>query len=101
MRRAANQPPGRPGFLEDLNGDGSATLHIEDPDSPALLKRRIQELQIMNVDLQKMVTKLEGMLKLESSINQELKLEMESIATTTGADSHRHLVRAQDSETLR
>jgi len=97
IQRAGNKPLERPDFLEDT---GTFRDEMEDPNSNDSLKRRIQNVQAMNVDLQKETEHLKGMLKIEAQISKDLREEIASLATTTGADSHRHLRRAEDAEEL-
>ena len=93
IRRAGTTPTERPGFLE-----GSADTARDD--SPAILKRRIQELQQMAVDRDKERQRLQTMLKLESSLNKDLRLEIEGLTARGDADSKEHVSRMTAAEEL-
>ena len=51
---------------------------VDDAD-PATVKRKYQEVQVMNLNLSKEVERLENMLKLQSTISKDLHRELESM----------------------
>lgn len=83
---------GRLNFLEDPEGEETLTL--------PLLKRKLQDVQIMNLNLTKEVERLESMLKLQSNINQDMKKELESLFRKKEKDKSELGQRASDFEEL-
>ena len=80
-------------FLEDPDGGlGEVTVPI--------LKRKLQDVQVMNLNLTKDVEKLESMLNLQQSINKDLHKELELSAVKRDKDKRELLQRAEDFEQL-
>lgn len=90
-------------FLEDpdavVDGDG----HKIGPDHASylpLLKRKTQELQVLNLNLTREVERLESMLKLQSGINRDLHKELEQLVSHRDKDKAEILKRAESFEQL-
>ena len=79
-------------FLEDPDGDATLTV-------PAL-KRKLEEVQIMNLKLTEEVERFESMLKLQSGINRDLHKELEVVVHKRDADKKLHAKRADEAEAL-
>lgn len=90
-------------FLEDpdavMDGDG----HKIGPDHASympMLKRKTQELQVLNLNLTREVERLESMLKLQSGINRDLHKELEQLVAHRDKDKAEILKRAESFEEL-
>jgi hypothetical protein len=79
-------------FLEDPDGDSTLTV--------PLLKRKLEEVQIMNLKLTEEVERFESMLKLQSGINRDLHKELEVVVHKRDADKKVHAKRADEAEAL-
>lgn len=79
-------------FLEDPEGDTMLTL--------PLVKRKLDEVQIMNLRLTEEVERLESMLKLQSGINKDLHQELEALVHKRDKDKRDLETRAEDFEEL-
>lgn len=79
-------------FLEDPDGTNLVTL--------PLVKRKLEEVQVMNLKLTEEVERLENMLKLQSGINRDLHKELESLVHKRDKDSRELIQRAEDFEEL-
>ena len=84
---------GKLDFLEDVD-DG-----FQDITMPAL-KKKAQDIQIMNLNLTKEVERLENMLKLQSNINRDLHKELESLSHKRDRDKREAAERSDDFEQL-
>ena len=98
-----NDASNRLDFLEDpdavLDGDG----HKIGPDHVSyipLMKRKMQELQVINLNMTREVERLESMLKLQSGINRDLHKELEQLVAHRDKDKAEILKRAEDFEEL-
>jgi protein fantom len=83
---------GRLNFLEDPEGEESLTL-------PGM-KKKLQDVQVMNLNLTKEVERLESMLKLQANINQDMKKELDSSMRKKEKDKSELVQRASDFEDL-
>jgi protein fantom len=83
---------GKLDFLEDAEGFHDITL--------PLLKKKVQEVQIMNLNLTKEIERLENMLKIQSNINRDLHKELENYAHKKDKDKKEIEQRAEDFEEL-
>ena len=83
---------GKLDFIEDVDG-------FEDIQMPAL-KKKAQEIQVMNLNLTKEVERLENMLKLQSNINRDLHKELESIIRKRDKDKREAAEKSSDFEEL-
>ena len=82
-------------FLEDIDGgEGESMLTI-----PAL-KRKLQNVQVLNLNLTKEVERLENMLRLQTGINRDLHHELESIVHKRDKDKKELIQRAEDFEDM-
>lgn len=79
-------------FLEDVDGESLLTV----PD----MKRKIGDLQMMNMKLAEEAEKFESMLKLQSSINKDLHSELETTVAKVDKDKRELLQRNQDFESI-
>jgi len=79
-------------FLEDPDGDATLTVPV--------LKRKLEEVQIMNMKLTEEVERFESMLKLQSGINRDLHKELEVVVHKRDADKKLHSKRADEAEML-
>eukprot|EP00606_Chrysophyceae_sp_TOSAG23-5_P000755 GSChrysophyteH2.ASY1.ANO1.454.1 assembled CDS len=79
-------------FLEDPDGDATMTVPV--------LKRKLEEVQIMNLKLTEEVERFESMLKLQSGINRDLHKELEVVVHRRDADKQVHVRRADEAEQL-
>jgi hypothetical protein len=65
-------------FLEDVDGGL--------PQSIPLMKKKLEDVQVINLNLTKEVERLEGMLKLQSDIGKDLHKELESTVRKNDSD---------------
>ena len=66
-------------------------LDTVDSNDPATIKRKYQEVQVINLNLSKEVERLENMLKLQSTISKDLHRELESMVRK-GENDRRDLI---------
>lgn len=84
---------GKLDFLKQSDGfDDAITL--------PLLKKKAQEIQIINLNLTKEVERLENMLKIQTNINRDLNKELENFTHKKDKDRKELEQRAQDFEEL-
>jgi Ca2+-binding EF-hand superfamily protein len=83
---------GKLDFLEDVDG-------LQDITMP-MLKKKSQEVQILNLNLTKEVERLENMLKLQSNINRDLHKELESMVHKRDRDKREASEKSDDFEEL-
>ena len=79
-------------FLEDPDGNNLVTL--------PLVKRKLEEVQVINLKLTEEVERLENMLKLQSGINRDLHKELESMVHKRDKDNRELVQRSEDFEEL-
>lgn len=83
---------GKLDFLESVDGMHDITL--------PMLKKRAQEIQIVNLNLTKEVERLENMLKLQTGINRDLHKELEVLTHKKDKDKKEIEQKANDFEEL-
>jgi protein fantom len=88
-----SDPIGKLDFLKNADG-------FEDPVTLPLLKKKAQEIQIINLNLTKEVERLENMLKIQTNINRDLNKELENFTLKKDKDKREVEQRAQDFEEL-
>lgn len=93
-RRAEASKSNKLDFLED--SDNSNGLSSD----PTIMKRKIQELQVLNLNLSREAERLESMLKLQSGINRDLHKELEMVVATRDKDKADIIKRAENFEEL-
>lgn len=79
-------------FLEDPDGDKVLTIPV--------MKRKLEEVQVMNLKLTEEVERFENMLKLQSGINRDLHKELEALVHKRDKDKRELQTRAEDFEEL-
>lgn len=79
-------------FLEQVDGEAMLSL-------PSV-KRKLEEVQMINLRQTEEVERLESMLKLQSGINRDLHKELEAMVHKTDKDKKELLQRAQDFEEM-
>lgn len=79
-------------FLEDPEGEKLVTIPI--------MKRKLEEVQVMNLKLTEEVERFENMLKLQSGINRDLHKELEAMSHKRDKDKRDLQQRAEDFEEL-
>jgi len=79
-------------FLEDPDDNNLVTL--------PLVKRKLEEVQVINLKLTEEVERLENMLKLQSGINRDLHKELESMLHKRDKDNRDLIQRSEDFEEL-
>lgn len=103
VKRRSEAGAGRLDFLEDPDGVMDGDGHKIGPDHASyvpLLKRKSQELQVLNLNLTREVERLESMLKLQSGINRDLHKELEQLVAHRDKDKAEILKRAESFEEL-
>jgi protein fantom len=88
-----SEPIGKLDFLKNADG-------FDDPITLPLLKKKAQEIQIINLNLTKEVERLENMLKIQTNINRDLNKELENFTHKKDKDKKELEQRAQDFEEL-
>lgn len=88
-----SEPVGKLDFLKQTDG-------FEDPITLPHLKKKAQEIQIVNLNLTKEVERLENMLKIQTNINRDLNKELENFTHKKDKDKKELEQRAQDFEEL-
>eukprot|EP01041_Mallomonas_annulata_P006434 gene6434-13005_t len=83
---------GKLDFLEDTEPDGLLTI-------PSL-KRKLQDVQMLNLNLTKETERLENMLRLQSGINKDLHKELEALVHKREKDKNDLVQRADDFEEM-
>jgi len=79
-------------FLEDPEGEKLVTLPV--------MKRKLEEVQVMNLKLTEEVERFENMLKLQSGINKDLHKELEAMVHKRDKDKRDLQQRLEDLEEL-
>jgi hypothetical protein len=79
-------------FLETYDGENLTTI-------PGL-KKKVEEVQLINLKLSEDIERLESMLKLQSGINKDLHKELETVVHKCDKDKKEILQRADDFEEL-
>jgi len=79
-------------FLEDPENEKMVTLPV--------LKRKLEEVQVMNLKLTEEVERFESMLKMQSGINRDLHKELEALVHKRDKDKRELQQRADDLEEL-
>lgn len=79
-------------FLEDPEGKKDFSL--------PMVRRKLEEVQIINLKLTEEVERMENMLKLQSGINRDLHKELESLVNKRDKDKRELSQRADDFEEL-
>jgi Ca2+-binding EF-hand superfamily protein len=79
-------------FLEDPEGKKDFSL--------PMIRRKLEEVQIINLKLTEEVERMENMLKLQSGINRDLHKELESLVNKRDKDKRELSQRADDFEEL-
>ncbi|CAM9440210.1 unnamed protein product [Chrysoparadoxa australica] len=90
--RRRHEDPVRLDFLEEAEGEALDNL-------PAC-RRKVQQLQLSNLDLTRELERAERMLKAQMSINRDLHLELESISQRTAQDKRQLQSKLADFEAL-
>jgi hypothetical protein len=93
-RRAEASKNSKLDFLEDT--DISSGMSSD----PMVMKRKIQELQVLNLNLSREAERLESMLKLQSGINRDLHKELEIVLASRDKDKADIIKRAENFEEL-
>lgn len=81
-------------FLEPVDGDSEGLITI-----PAM-KRKVEELQLLNLRLTEENEKLENMLKLQATINKDLHKELDALVYSRDKEKHEMQQKAADFEQL-
>jgi Ca2+-binding EF-hand superfamily protein len=103
VKRRGEAGAGRLDFLEDPDALSDGDGHRIGPDHASyapLLKRKAQELQVLNLNLTREVERLESMLKLQAGINRDLHKELEQLVAHRDKDKAEVLKRAESFEEL-
>jgi myosin heavy subunit len=79
-------------FLEDTEVDGLLTI-------PSL-KRKLQDVQLLNLNLTRETERLENMLRLQTDINKDLHDEIQGLVRVKDKDKQELLLRAENFEQL-
>eukprot|EP01038_Epipyxis_sp_PR26KG_P008719 gene8719-11781_t len=79
-------------FLEDPDGDQLVTLPV--------MKRKLEEVQLLNLKLSEESERLESMLKLQSGINRDLHKELEALVRARDKDKKEYLQKAESFEEI-
>ena len=87
-------------FLQDPDAIEGHEEGVGGVSTPMGMKRKLQEVQILNVNLTKEAERLESMLKLQTDINKDLHKELEGMIKKTDKDKKEILRRATDFEDL-
>ncbi len=81
-------------FLEPVDGDSEGLITI-----PAM-KRKVEELQLLNLRLTEENEKLENLLKMQASINKDLHKELDVLVYSRDKEKHEMQQKATDFEQL-
>ena len=93
MVKRRSENPGDMPFLEKADG--------LDEDTVPGLRRKLQQLQLRNLELQREVERTEQMLTAQTKINRELHLEVEELSRSTARNKQDLGAQVQDLESLR
>ena len=83
-------------FLEDVDGLGENDALLTIP----ALKRKLQDVQVLNLNMTKEVERLETMLRLQTGINRDLHAELETTVRKRDVDKRELIQRAEDFEDM-
>ncbi|CAN0100913.1 unnamed protein product, partial [Discosporangium mesarthrocarpum] len=92
VRRRMADPNGFPGFLENPEE--------ESLDNVQALRRKLQQVQVSNLNITRELERAERMLKAQTSINRDLHLELEEACKRATADKGDLRQRLRDFEAL-
>ena len=79
-------------FLEDPDGEENVTVPV--------VRRKLEEVQVMNLKLTEEVERFESMLKLQSGINKDLHKELETVVLKRDHERRVHAKKLEESEEL-
>lgn len=103
VKRRGEAMNARLDFLEDADAFTDGTGEKIGQDHPSyipLLKRKVQELQVLNLNVSRESERLESMLKLQSGINRDLHKELEMLIAHRDKDKAEILKRCEGFEEL-
>jgi hypothetical protein len=103
VKRRGEAVVSRLDFLEDADAFVDGSGQRVGPDHPSytpLLKRKVQELQVLNLNLTREGERLESMLKLQAGINRDLQKEREILVNHRDKDKAEILKRCESFEEL-